>query len=87
MVSSPFANSSTVLPALLQLTETYIYNLESIIGCGPLNYRTRTDLVGFDAGHFFVCSDCITNWLQLALEGALSDALSHLGNFDRFRYE
>ena len=82
-----FANSPTVLPALGELTETYLCDLESIIGCGPVNHRTRTDLVGFDASHFFICSDFITNWLQLAFEGALSDALSHLGNFDRFRYE
>jgi hypothetical protein len=52
-----------------------------------MNYRTRTDLVGFDAGDLFVCGNRVTDLLQPALEGALCDGLGHLGHFDCFRYE
>ena len=54
---------------------------------GPVNYRTRTDLVSFDAGDLLVCGDRVPNLLQPTFEGALCDGLSHLGYFDRFRYE
>ena len=53
----------------------------------PVNYRARTDLVGFDAGDLFVYGDRVPNLLQTAFEGTLVDRLGHLGQFDRFRYE
>ena len=87
-VSSSFANSSTILPDFGELTVTSIYVIWSrLLAVGPVNYRTRTDLVGFDAGDLFVCSDRVTDLLQPAFEGALCDGLGHLGYFDRFRYE
>ena len=54
---------------------------------GPVNYRTRTDLVGFDVGDLFVCGDRVTNLLHPDFEDAFSDRLGHSGHFDRFRYE
>jgi len=87
-VSSSFANSSTILPAFGELTATSICVIQSrSLARRPVNYRTRTDLVGFDAGDLFVSGDCVTDLLQPALEGALCDGLGHLGHFNRFRYE
>ena len=54
---------------------------------GPVNYRTRTDLVGFDAGDLFVCGDRVTDLLHPDLEDAFSDRPDNSGHFHRFRYE
>jgi hypothetical protein len=87
-VSSSFANSSTILPAFGELTATSIYVIWSrLLSVGPVDYRTRTDLVSFDAGDLLVCGDCVTDLLQPALKGALCDGLGHLGHFNCFRYE
>ena len=54
---------------------------------GPVDYRTRTDLVGFDIDDLSVCGDRVTNLLQTAFDGTLSsDGLGHLGHFGRFRF-
>ena len=45
---------------------------------GPVNYRTRTDLVDFNFGDPFVCGDRVTDFLQPDCEGAPSDGLSTL---------
>ena len=58
-----------------------------LLPVGPVNYRITTDPVGFDASDHFVCGNRVTNLLQPAFEGALSDGFGHLGHFDRFRYE
>ena len=39
----------------------------------PVNYGTRTDFVGFDAGDLFVGGDRVTKLFQPAFEGALSN--------------
>ena len=50
-----------------------------------MNYRTRTDLVSFDAGEAFVCDDRVTDLVQSDFEGTLCDGLGQLGHFDGFR--
>ena len=83
-----FAYSSTILPTFGELTATSIYvNWSRVLAIGPVNYRTRDDPVGFDVGNLLVCADRVTDLLQPAFEGALSDGIGHLGHFDRFRYE
>ena len=54
---------------------------------GPVNYRTRTDLVGFDAGDLFVCGDRVTDLLHSDFEDAFSDRLDNSVHFECFRYE
>ena len=54
---------------------------------GPVNYLTRTELVGFDAGDLFVCGDFVTDLLHRDVEDAFSDRLDNSGHFGRFRYE
>ena len=88
MTVPSFAKSSSILPAFRESTATSICLIWSwLLAVGPVNYRTRTDLVGFDAGELFVCGERVTNLLWPAFEGALRDGLVHLGYFDRFRYE
>ena len=73
MVSS-FTNSSTILLAFEELTVTSIHVIWSRLSAvGPVNYRTRTDLVDFDAGDLFVCRDRVTKLFQPTVEGTLSD--------------
>lgn len=77
-----------ILPAFGELTETSIYVIQSrLLAVGPVNYQTRTDLVSFDAGDLFVCSDRVTDLLQPTLKGAFCDGLGHLRHFNGFRYE
>ena len=73
------------LAAFEELTATLIYAIRSrLLAVGLINYRTRIDLVGFDAGDPFDCGDRATDLLQSAFEGTLCDGLGHL---DRFRSE
>ena len=85
MVSSS-ANSSAIFPALRELTATSIYVIWSrLLIVGPVNYRTRTYLDGFDAGDLFVCGNRVTGLLHPDLEDAFSNGLGHSGHFNRSR--